>query len=84
MGRLPASGRGAGAAAGHPDKGAVLAVAGSPTLCSAATVASKARLGLQVPLGRRFDGVVSAAERFSPQLVLEHLENRGIQVPFCV
>ncbi|KAK9842283.1 hypothetical protein WJX81_004542 [Elliptochloris bilobata] len=35
---------------------------------------------IKVPLGRRFDSVLSDNERFSPQLIIEHLEGRGIKV----
>ena len=34
----------------------------------------------QVPLGRRFDSVLEPEQRFSPQLVTEHLAKRGIEV----
>jgi len=34
----------------------------------------------QVPLGRRFESVLEPEQRFSPQLVTEHLAKRGIEV----
>ena len=49
--RLPVCRCGAGAAAGHPDKGAVLAPAGNPTVCCAATVATKCACDPRCPWG---------------------------------
>ena len=42
---------------------------------------TKALWGSQVPLGRRFDSVLPPEERFSPEVIIQHLAGRGIEVP---